>query len=92
MRARGDPTQPSTRNRASAASRGRLGEGAGLAERAIDLVGRNMDEAECILAGAGQFLEVGEAGSSSTWVPTTLVATNCAGLSIERSTWNSAAR
>ena len=49
-------------------------------------------EAESVARGAGQRAPVLSAACSSANVPTTLVWMNCAGPSIERSTWLSAAR
>ncbi len=39
-----------------------LGEESGLAERTVDLVGRDVQEAEAVLGGAGEFLEVTAGG------------------------------
>ena len=70
----------------------RLREGPGRAERAVDLVGRDVQEAEAAAAASGLSRRKSRAASSSSKVPVTFVRTNEAGSSIERSTWVSAAK
>ena len=65
----------------------------GRAERAVDLVGRDVEEAESALrVSLPAAPRKRRAASSSSKVPTTFVRMKAAGSSIERSTWVSAAK